>query len=140
MFPTLYHFLYDVTGISLPFLKVVNTFGFFVAMSIGAAFWAMSSEFDRRTSLGQFAKVKVKQLTGVGVARNEYILNAAMAFVFGYKILFLMVETGDGFLLRITFFLPKEVGCLVHWRWFSPFGGHGSLIKSSAALRLLKLS
>ncbi len=66
-------------------------------MSIGAAFWAMSSEFDRRTSLGQFAKVKVKQVTGVGVARSEYILNAAMAFVFGYKILFLMVETGDGF-------------------------------------------
>ena len=97
MFPTLYHFLYDLTGISLPFLKVVNTFGFFVAMSIGAAFWAMSSEFDRRTALGQFAKVKVKQVTGVGVARNEYILNAAMAFVFGYKILFLMVETGDGF-------------------------------------------
>lgn len=66
-------------------------------MSIGAAFWAMSSEFDRRTALGQFAKVKVKQVTGVGVARNEYILNAAMAFVFGYKILYLMVETGDGF-------------------------------------------
>ena len=97
MFPTLYHFLYDLTGISLPFLKVVNTFGFFVAMSIGAAFWAMSSEFDRRTALGQFAKVKVKQVTGVGVARNEFILNAVMAFVFGYKILYLMVETGDGF-------------------------------------------
>ena len=78
-------------------MKVVNTFGFFVAMSIGAAFWAMSSEFDRRTALGQFNKVKVKQVTGVGVAKSEYALNALMAFVFGYKILFLMMETGDGF-------------------------------------------
>ncbi|MFN5682296.1 MAG: hypothetical protein ACK46H_08020, partial [Bacteroidota bacterium] len=97
MFPTLYHFLYDLTGISLPFLKVVNTFGFFVAMSIGAAFWAMSAEFDRKTLQGIFAKVKVKQVTGVGVEWSEYAVSGLMAFVFGYKILYLMVETGDGF-------------------------------------------
>lgn len=97
MFPTLYHFIFDLTGLSLPFLKVVNTFGFFVAMSIGAAFWAMSSELDRKTGLGQFAKVKVKQITGGAVAKSEYVLNAVMAFFFGYKILYLMVETGDGF-------------------------------------------
>lgn len=97
MFPTLYHFLYDLTGISLPFLKVVNTFGFFVALSIGAAYWAMSAEFDRKTVQGYFAKVKVKQVTGVGVEVSEYVINGLMAFVFGYKILYLMVETGDGF-------------------------------------------
>ena len=97
MFPTLYHFLLDLTGISLPFLKVVNTFGFFVALSIGAAYWAMSTEFARKTASGDFAKVKVKQVTGVGVDRSEYVINGLMAFVFGYKILYLMVETGDGF-------------------------------------------
>jgi len=97
VFPTLYHFLFDLTGISLPFLRVVNTFGFSVALSIGAAFWAMSAEFDRKTLSGDFAKVKVKQVTGVGVDRIEYLINGLMAFVFGYKILYLVVETGDGF-------------------------------------------
>ena len=57
----------------------------------------MSAEFDRKTLSGDFAKVKVKQVTGVGVDRIEYLINGLMAFVFGYKILYLVVETGDGF-------------------------------------------
>ena len=54
-------------------------------MSIGAAFWAMSAEFDRKTLQGIFAKVKVKQVTGVGVEWSEYAVNGLMAFVFATK-------------------------------------------------------
>lgn len=97
MFPTLFHFIFDLTGISLPFLKVVNTFGFFVALSIGAAYWSMASEFDRKTFLGHFPKVKVKQVTGLRIPPSEYIMNGCMSFIFGYKILYLMVNSGDGF-------------------------------------------
>lgn len=66
-------------------------------MSIGAAFYTMSAELDRKTNLKQFAKVKVKQVTGMAVPQSEYVINGLMGFVFGYKILYLMIETGDGF-------------------------------------------
>lgn len=97
MFPTLYHFVFDLTGLSLPFLKVVNTFGFFVALSIGAAYWCINAEFERLTAQGRFGKVKVKQISGQGLAPTEYFVSALMAFLFGYKILYLFFESGDGF-------------------------------------------
>lgn len=74
-------------------MKVVNTFGFFVALSIGAAYWAFKKEFDRKSSMGIFPKIKVVNEQGKAIPKSEYVINGLMAFVFGYKILYLLIQT-----------------------------------------------
>ncbi|MBM3920434.1 MAG: prolipoprotein diacylglyceryl transferase [Sphingomonadales bacterium] len=97
MFPTLYHFYRDMFGIEIPALQILNTFGFFVALSIAGAFWAMSAEMRRRTVLGQFQSVEVKTIKGTAYPISDYILNGFFAFIFGYKILYLMFPAEANF-------------------------------------------
>ncbi len=97
MFPTLYHFLRDTLGIEIAFLEIVNTFGLFVALAIAAAYWAMQSEFARRTQLGFFATQKSTITIGAPAPFIEYITNGIFAFIFGFKILYLVQNSGSGF-------------------------------------------
>jgi prolipoprotein diacylglyceryltransferase len=97
VFPTLYHFFKDLFGIEIGALQILNTFGFFVAMSIAGAFWAMASEMKRRTALGQFDAVSVKTISGQPYPLSDYITNGVMAFLFGYKILYLMFPEQPNF-------------------------------------------
>ena len=97
MFPTLYHFIKDTLGLEFQFLEIVNTFGLFVAFAIGAAYWAMQTEFARKTQLGVFAK-RTQQITlGEKFPMSDYIMNGLLLFVFGYKILYLAINTGTDF-------------------------------------------
>lgn len=84
-------------GIEIPALQILNTFGFFVALSIAGAFWAMASEMRRRTALGHFSPVEVKTITGAAYPLSDYIMNGVFAFIFGYKILFLMFPGEEKF-------------------------------------------
>lgn len=97
MFPTLYHFLYYTFGIQVNGLMIVNTFGLFVAISIAAAFRVMQLEMKRKTAEGLLPTVLVKSVKGKPYPLQDYILNVGLAFVFGYKILFLMFSSGDNF-------------------------------------------
>ncbi len=97
MFPTLYHFIKDIFGLELRFLEVVNTFGFFVAISIAAAYWAMQTEFKRKTLLGLFPTKNTTTEIGAPFPMSEYIVGAIISFLFGFKILYLMVNAGNDF-------------------------------------------
>ena len=97
MFPTLYHFLKDLFGIELPFLQVVNTFGLFVAFAIGAAYWSVSNEFSRRTKLGQFKTNKKEVISGEAFPMSDYLFNGLLLFLFGFKFIYLMKNSGSGF-------------------------------------------
>ena len=97
MFPTLYHFLKDIFGIELRFLEVVNTFGLFVAISIAAAYWAFQTEFARKTKLGLFPSKTVTEIIGKPFPISEYAIGGVMSFLFGYKIIYLMVNAGSNF-------------------------------------------
>jgi phosphatidylglycerol---prolipoprotein diacylglyceryl transferase len=97
VFPTLYHFLKDTLGLEIPFLEIVNTFGLFVAFAIGAAYWAMQTEFSRRASLGHFKTSITEVKVGEPEPLADYITNALFAFVFGFKIIYLVQQSGEGF-------------------------------------------
>ncbi len=97
MFPTLRFFLYDLFGIDVPFLEIVNTFGLFVAFAIAAAYWAMQTEFIRKAKLGIFPTKKVQITVGAPATTGEYISNAVLAFLFGYKIIWLAASAGPEF-------------------------------------------
>jgi phosphatidylglycerol:prolipoprotein diacylglycerol transferase len=97
VYPTLYHFLKETFGLEIGAFQIVNTFGLFVAFSIAAAFIAMQAEMRRRTGLGLFSTVTYTTVVGKPFPISDYIFNGLLAFVFGYKIIYLAVNTGPGF-------------------------------------------
>jgi phosphatidylglycerol:prolipoprotein diacylglycerol transferase len=98
MFPTLYHFFYYNFGWSFTWLEIVNTFGLFVAISIAGAYRVMQLEMSRKTALGQFNSLEITTISGKPYPLSDYFFNGLLAFVFGYKVLYLMLNAGNGFL------------------------------------------
>lgn len=100
MFPTLYHFFKYLFGTAPEFLRVVNTFGFFVALSIAAAYYIMSKELSRKTGLGFFKTRTVQYMAGKPYPLSDYLLNGFFAFIVGYKVLWIATQSGPGFVMQ----------------------------------------
>ncbi len=107
MYPTLYHAIADLFGIEIHFLKVVQSFGFFVALAflIGSYFFAM--EMKRKEALGLLHSSSTKILVGQKASIADLILSGLLGFALGYKILYIALDftafTNDtqGFLLSM---------------------------------------
>jgi len=114
-------------GIEIPALQILNTFGFFVALSIAGAFWAMSVEMRRRTALGQFQQVEVKTQIGEAYPITDYIINSLFAFIFGYKILYLMFPGKEVFIPQEHIFTTEgnflfgllTILLVLGWRYYT---------------------
>lgn len=100
MYPTLYHFFQSVFGHAPEFLRIVNTFGFFVALSIAAAYWVMNKELARKTDLGFFASQKINYLKGKPYPISDYIVNGIFAFIIGYKVIWIATKVSKSFSLQ----------------------------------------
>ncbi len=93
MYPTLYEAFKDLFGWDLPFLKIIMTFGFFVALAFIAANWAMIAEFKRKEEDGELqAKEVPAKKTG---GSWEYISNALLGFVLGWKLVYMVFNFSD---------------------------------------------
>ncbi len=87
MYPTLYDMFADLFGIHISFLKIVQSFGFFVAISFILAHVTMTLEFKRKEKLGLIQAVKTTRTFGKPYPTSEYIMNGFLGFVMGYKLL-----------------------------------------------------
>lgn len=87
MYPNLYYLFLDLFGIKIPVFKVVNSFGFFVALSFLCAAWFVTKEFKRRQSLGYFTYSERKIVIGEPASVGELLSNFFLGFVLGYKII-----------------------------------------------------
>lgn len=85
MYPTLYHAVADWFGIELQFLKLINTFGFLVALAFMAGARVLSSELSRREALGLFpaGERKVYPLQPPTIA--QLVVSGLMSFLVGFK-------------------------------------------------------
>ncbi|MBK6883896.1 MAG: prolipoprotein diacylglyceryl transferase [Flavobacteriales bacterium] len=126
MYPTLYHALLDLTGLDFPFLKFLNSFGFFVAVAFFFASWTLSLELRRKEGLGLLQPVTKKITIGLSASPLELITNGLLGFLLGWKGLHLLLNfaetTADpqGFLLsgQGNFLGGVGVGCLFVWsKW-----------------------
>ena len=63
MYPNLYFAVKDLFGIEIPFFKLINSFGFFVAMAFLVAGYFLKKEVIRRTEIGTFTPTYAKELT-----------------------------------------------------------------------------
>ncbi len=55
MYPNLYYLVKDLYGIELNALKLVNSFGFFVALAFVASGYVLFLELKRKSALGEFS-------------------------------------------------------------------------------------
>jgi phosphatidylglycerol---prolipoprotein diacylglyceryl transferase len=104
MYPTLYDMFADLFGLEIPFLRIVQSFGFFVAISFILAHLTMSLEMKRKERLGLLSTSQQKVTLGKPYPASEYIINGFMGFVFGYKLLAVLFYSSSmpdprGFLL-----------------------------------------
>jgi phosphatidylglycerol:prolipoprotein diacylglycerol transferase len=87
MYPNLYYAFKDIFGVEWTFLKIVNTFGFLVAISFLAAAWVLTKELKRKQQQGLFEPTEETITIGAPASFGELLLNFALGFIFGYKII-----------------------------------------------------
>ena len=93
MYPTLYEAFLDIFGWDIPFLKIIMTFGFFVAVGFIAANWAMSSELKRKEEEGLIHSTQVQPKSSGGIW--DYISNALVGFVIGWKLIYMVLHFSE---------------------------------------------
>ncbi len=87
MYPNLYYAFKDIFGIELQGLKLVNTFGFFVAIAFIASAWVLTMELRRKENLGQFSYTEENITIGAPAGFMELLTNFLLGFIFGFKII-----------------------------------------------------
>ncbi len=87
MYPNLYYAFKDLFGIELSGLKLINSFGFFVALCFIISAWALTLELRRKQQQGLFSYTEEKIVIGAPASMIDLLLNFLLGFIFGYKII-----------------------------------------------------
>lgn len=87
MYPNLYYLVNDLFGIQLTGLRLVNTFGFFVAIAFVLSGVVLYKELKRKESLGEFVSTQEDIIIGAPATMGELFTSFFFGFLFGYKIL-----------------------------------------------------
>lgn len=87
MYPTLYDMFADLFGLHIPFLRVVQSFGFFVAISFLLAHYTMALELKRKEKEGVLTGKQIKVVIGKPYPKSEYVLSGFLGFLLGFKLL-----------------------------------------------------
>ncbi len=86
MYPNLYYAFKDIFGFELNGLKLVNSFGFFVALSFIISAWILTLELRRKQQQGLFVFTEEKIMIGQPAGLTELFTNGLLGFIFGYKL------------------------------------------------------
>ena len=87
MYPNLYYAVKDLFGIEITGLKLINSFGFFVAIAFIAASAVLSAELKRKEKEGLLIHEEEKMIIGAPASFQELLFNFLLGFTFGYKII-----------------------------------------------------
>lgn len=87
MFPNLYYLVEDLLGLKLNALKLINSFGFFVALAFVASGYVLYLELKRKEALGEFISVEQDYTEGAPATLSELATSFIFGFLFGYKII-----------------------------------------------------
>ncbi len=87
MYPNLYYVFKDIFGVEWAGLKLVNTFGFFVAIAFMAAAYALTLELKRKEQKGLLSYTEQTIMVGAEASFLDLLTNFLLGFVFGFKII-----------------------------------------------------
>ncbi len=85
MYPNLRFAFYDIFGLDLPALGLVQSYGFWLALSFLAAAWWLGVEFRRREREGLMIGVEETYIVGQPLNAIDLVWNAILGFVLGFK-------------------------------------------------------
>ena len=97
MYPNLYFAFLDLLDWDLPALKLINSFGFFVALAFLVAHALLRKELKRQADLGHFQSQTTTAVVGQAPHPLDLGLQAVMGFVLGWKVLYLVFNAGEIF-------------------------------------------
>lgn len=95
MYPNLFYAFRDLFGIEWPWLKIIQTFGFFVALAFLAAAYVLTSELRRREKLGLLGPVEETIVEGKPASVGDMLLSALIGFILGFKIFGIIGNDSD---------------------------------------------
>jgi len=86
MYPNLYYLVQDLFGIKLNALRLINSFGFFVALAFIGSGYVLFKELKRKEKLGDFEPLEESFLVCAPATKIELITAFGFGFLFGLKI------------------------------------------------------
>ena len=92
MYPNLYYVFKDWFGVEWNGLKILNTFGLMVALAFVAAAFVLNSELKRKEKLGLLQPSEETIVVGKPATFFDLIFNAVVGFIFGAKLLGLLIN------------------------------------------------
>jgi len=95
MYPNLYYAFKDLFGVEWPGLKLINSFGFFVALSFIAGALVLTAELKRKSKEGLLTYKDEKVIVGKPASVLELVLNFLLGFLFGYKLIGAFIERNE---------------------------------------------
>ncbi|WP_207493463.1 prolipoprotein diacylglyceryl transferase [Aridibaculum aurantiacum] len=87
MYPNLYFAFKDLFGVEWTGLKLVNSFGFFVAIAFLVAAWVLTLELRRKSTEGLLTYKEEKLTVGKPASIADLLLNFFVGFIFGFKLI-----------------------------------------------------
>jgi phosphatidylglycerol---prolipoprotein diacylglyceryl transferase len=120
MYPNLYYVFKDWFGIEWQWLKILNTFGLFVALAFLLSAVVISAELKRREKQGLLQPSEEVIIVGRPASILELLFNGLVGFMFGSKV------------LGLIFSKPPEVNTQEYI-----FSSQGSLLGGIAMAALL---
>ena len=91
MYPNLYYVFNDFFGVEWNWLKIFNSFGFFVAIAFIAAAWILALELKRKQLLGILTYTEKNITVGAPATFSELLLNFIFGFIIGFKLIGIMI-------------------------------------------------
>lgn len=92
MYPNLRFAFYDLLGIDIPALGLIQSFGFWLAMAfLSAAVW-LTVEMKRREGIGLLSPMEVSYQVGQPFSAQDAITNGLMGFLLGFKGLYIVLH------------------------------------------------
>ena len=95
MYPNLYYAFKDLFGVEWSGLKLVNSFGFFVAMSFIAAAVVLTAELRRKSKEGLLTYKEEKIVVGAPASPVDLLLNFILGFILGYKLIGAFIDRNE---------------------------------------------
>lgn len=93
MYPNFYYIFQDWFGLEIDGLKLINSFGFFVAMSFILANYIMTKELKRKFNDGVLGKKQfITILKGKAFSISDYVTAAITGFIIGFKFLPVLID------------------------------------------------
>jgi phosphatidylglycerol---prolipoprotein diacylglyceryl transferase len=95
MYPNLYYAFKDIFGVEWNWLRIFNSFGFFVALSFIAAAIVLTKELRRKEREGLLVYTEETIMVGKPASIGDLLMNFILGFLLGYKIIGLFTSDSE---------------------------------------------